>query len=137
MDAQNPYQTPQTGNSFNPTEAYVKTGLFSFKGRYSRKSYWMVSLGMMAIWLPIVLIAEVAGESMAAILLLVLLLAYIPLVWIGLATTVKRWHDRGKSGWWILIGLIPIVGPIWSFVECGFLVGTSGPNQYGGDPLQK
>ena len=48
---------------------------------------------------------------------------------------VKRWHDRGKSGWWVLIALIPLVGPIWAIIETGFLPGTSGPNEYGPDPL--
>ena len=54
--------------------------------------------------------------------------------WIGLALAVKRWHDRDKSGWWVLINLIPLIGWIWSFVEVGCLRGTVGPNQYGADP---
>lgn len=60
----------------------------------------------------------------------------IPCVWIGLAMQVKRWHDRDKSGWMVLINFIPIVGLLWAFVELGFLQGTIGPNQYGNDPLQ-
>jgi uncharacterized membrane protein YhaH (DUF805 family) len=52
-----------------------------------------------------------------------------------LAVYAKRWHDRGKSGWWTLILLIPIIGPLWALIECGFLRGTEGPNQYGADPL--
>lgn len=53
----------------------------------------------------------------------------------ALALYTKRWHDRGKSGWWTLIMLVPIIGPIWALVELGFLTGTPGPNQYGADPL--
>ena len=53
----------------------------------------------------------------------------------ALAVYTKRWHDRGKSGWWSLIMLVPFIGPIWALVELGFLSGTPGPNQYGADPL--
>ncbi len=49
----------------------------------------------------------------------------------NLAIAIKRWHDRDKSGWWILIALIPIIGWIWALVETGFLAGTPGPNRFG------
>jgi uncharacterized membrane protein YhaH (DUF805 family) len=52
----------------------------------------------------------------------------------GLAVTVRRLHDLDKSGWHLLIGLIPLVGGIilliWYCTE-----GTRGPNRYGPDPL--
>jgi hypothetical protein len=57
-------------------------------------------------------------------------------LWLALAMQVKRWHDRGKSGWMILIHLIPIVGTVWSMAELGFFPGTIGANRYGEDPLQ-
>jgi uncharacterized membrane protein YhaH (DUF805 family) len=44
---------------------------------------------------------------------------------------IKRWHDRDKSGWWMLITLVPIIGAIWLLIELGFLKGTPGPNQFG------
>ena len=59
------------------------------------------------------------------------------LVWTHLAVFVKRWHDRNKSGWWMLINLIPFIGWLWSLIECGFLDGTPGPNTYGPDPKQR
>jgi uncharacterized membrane protein YhaH (DUF805 family) len=55
-------------------------------------------------------------------------------VFIWLAVAAKRWHDRGKSGWWTLIVLVPFIGGIWMFVEAGCLRGTVGPNNYGPDP---
>ena len=73
--------------------------------------------------------SEMSGAALATMLVLL-----VPAIWIGFALGVKRWHDRDKSGWWILIGMIPIVGPIWTFVECGCLRGTVGPNNYGQDP---
>lgn len=51
----------------------------------------------------------------------------------GLAVTVRRLHDTGRSGWWILICLIPFIGAIIFIV---FLAsnGNAAENKYGGDP---
>jgi len=55
-------------------------------------------------------------------------------IWMKLAVLVKRWHDRDKSGWWMLVGLIPVIGGLWILIECGFLEGTRGSNRYGPSP---
>ena len=57
--------------------------------------------------------------------------------WISLAIAVKRYHDRDKSGWWVLIIFLPVIGGIWYLIECGFLRGTDGNNDYGPDPLAR
>lgn len=59
---------------------------------------------------------------------------YVIAVWVSLALQVKRWHDRDKSGAWVPIGAIPVIGGIWAFVECACLRGTFGRNNYGEDP---
>ena len=104
--------------------------LFSAQGRVNRKPFWMfgvyATLGMIAI---IVAGAVVHPLMFAAIL-------YGPVVGIAsIYVQIKRWHDRGKSGWWWFIQLIPVVGPLWVLIECGFLKGTAGDNEYGPDPL--
>ena len=58
----------------------------------------------------------------------------MPAGWIYLAGSIKRAHDRGKSGWWILITLIPIAGFIWWLIDLGIFEGQKGPNKYGPDP---
>jgi uncharacterized membrane protein YhaH (DUF805 family) len=58
----------------------------------------------------------------------------ILLLWVLLAISIKRWHDRDKPGWWALMGCFPIVGWVWALVEAGCLRGTVGPNHYGPDP---
>jgi uncharacterized membrane protein YhaH (DUF805 family) len=108
--------------------------LFSFKGRVSRQRYWL----MMLLTLPFAIAgaffdARQGQEPLQGSGVLFLL----PIVWPALAVTIKRWHDRDKSGWWVLINLIPIIGDIWSLVENGFLKGTSGDNRFGPDPLAK
>ena len=51
----------------------------------------------------------------------------------NLAVIVRRLHDQDKSGWWILIALIPLIGGIWLFIL--YLIdGTPGPNRFGPDP---
>ncbi len=57
------------------------------------------------------------------------------LVWPALAVSVKRWHDRDKSGVWVLLNLVPVIGWIWALIDNGFLRGTKGPNRFGDDPL--
>ncbi len=74
------------------------------------------------------------SEKTQGIFGILAVLLYIPLLWSSLALQVKRWHDRNKSGAWVLISLIPLVGGIWAFVEVGCLRGTFGLNNYGEDP---
>jgi len=113
--------------------------LFKFDGRINRGKFWA---GVGATWVILIVVGILfgvaAGTSSTALWLIVVILAiaaYVALVWIGLAISVKRWHDRGKSGWWILISFVPIIGPLWALVETGFLKGDSGDNQYGPNPL--
>lgn len=105
--------------------------LFQFDGRINRAKFWS-GVGALVVGY-IVIFALFAIDSSA--LRALLGIAYLGLIWPSLAISIKRWHDRDKSGWWVLIGIIPIIGGIWALVETGFLEGTSGPNQYGPDPL--
>lgn len=120
--------------------------LFSFQGRVNRAKYWLVHIGVVVaiavLWMLVVgtvdftthdprqRFAEIRGAS-----LLMMLPVAVVFVWSGLAISVKRWHDRNKSGWWVLIGFVPVIGHLWFLIECGLLPGTPGPNDYGPDPL--
>src|ERR1700681_2391096 len=119
--------------------------LFSFEGRISRAPYWLVLLAVLFIDSAAfgavggvelldgdTIAVERKGASRFWALLVVLLS-----LWIGLVVTVKRWHDRNKSGRWVLLNLVPVVGWLWTLVECGFLKGTTGPNRFGQDPLRR
>jgi uncharacterized membrane protein YhaH (DUF805 family) len=107
--------------------------LFSFKGRISRRSWWLwgaaVTIGM-AMYLTVVL--RVAGVTKEHTDLLVNLL----LLWPALAISVKRWHDRDKPAWWALIAFVPVIGWIWVLIENGLLRGTDGANRFGDPPGQ-
>jgi uncharacterized membrane protein YhaH (DUF805 family) len=119
---------------------------FSFQGRINRAKFWLVHLGIFVVE-AIVLslmggtaaiisgdyeqIMVVSGGATGAVWVIVGVLVF----WISLAAGVKRWHDRNKSGWWMLIVFVPVIGSLWYLIECGFLKGTTGPNTYGPDPL--
>ena len=133
MNLENPYQSPQTQPTQRSEDRTLSWTLFSFQGRIPRRVFWGASLiSWVAFGVIFGLLAPLAPKS--TVVPIVMLLLYIPFFWISLAVTIKRWHDRDKSGFWIFIGLIPIVGPIWAFVETGCLRGTMGPNRFGDDP---
>lgn len=137
MTTSNPYKAPQTRQGAM-TPAVDKPDLmallFSFTGRAPRRHFWGVQItaSLAVILFAIGLMAILGRDSSVALLLVVV--AEIIMFWVCLVVSIKRWHDRDKSGWWILINLVPVVGTIWSFVEVGCLRGTRGPNQFGPDP---
>lgn len=55
-------------------------------------------------------------------------------IWVFLVVQIKRCHDRDRSGWFVLLYLIPIVS-LWPLIEICFLKGTTGTNKFGEDPL--
>jgi uncharacterized membrane protein YhaH (DUF805 family) len=119
--------------------------LFSFQGRINRAKFWLVHVVMWVVVL-VALVAilgsaavsadpQAALQSVGLVGGLILLVIYVLALWIGLAIAAKRWHDRNKSAWWILIVFVPAVGGLWYLIECGFLKGTTGTNRFGSDPL--
>ncbi len=105
--------------------------LLRFDGRINRAKFWSGVGAIIVAYIVIFALFAIDSGALRALLGL----AYIAMIWPSLAISIKRWHDRDKSGWWVLIGLVPVIGGIWALVETGFLAGTGGPNQYGPDPL--
>jgi len=64
----------------------------------------------------------------------IMMLCWAIFVLSNICLIVKRWHDRNKTGWLYLILVIPVIGWIWTLVECGFLDGTPERNRYGKSP---
>ncbi len=128
--------------------------LFSFQGRIGRGPFW---LGTFLAWVyyllafttynllggfnigflhPMAMAGQSAAQETLALAIFVFSVAMI--VWVDLALQIKRWHDRGKSGWWVLICLVPVVGLLWAIVECGAFPGTPEENDFemvDGDPV--
>ena len=123
----------------------MKDLLFGVHGRVNRAKFWLVALGIFV--LEVIIFAVLAGttamstdpqQAMANIgpvAGIILFVFGVVALWISIAVAIKRYHDRNKSGWWVLIVFVPIIGGLWYLIECGFLRGTPGPNNYGPDPL--
>jgi len=111
--------------------------LFSFQGRVNRAKFWLVAIVatvVVSIVIGIVFGGMAAGSNSSNALGAMGVVGGILLLWINLAVAVKRCHDRNRSGWFVLLSLVPFLN-IWYIVEVGFLKGTTGPNTYGPDPL--
>ena len=140
--------------------AYYRS-LLSLKGRISRLGYWRANLALIALTAGVLIIgysAIITAGPIGAILLAPMLL--IPLA--QLCVVVRRLHDRGKSGFWLLLfWLFPLLAGgavreassandlntalllfyilgliigLWGSIEIGFRRGVKGPNRFGGDP---
>ena len=148
---------------------------FSFSGRLNRKPFWLRTLALYAIVIGFAVLFFVLGsaggssdgvgalegllEGAGLVVAILAGIAFIAFFISSLSLSVRRLHDRNKSGWWLLFFLfvpniiqyvfalsgdptIALVGAvisfaisIWYLVEVGFLRGTDGPNRYGDDPL--
>lgn len=99
----------------------------NFKDRARRKEFWMFYLIDLLIFVGLSVI-EFAADLPAILSVLYSLATFLPL----LAVTVRRLHDIGKTGWWVFIGFIPIIGPIVLLVfNC---LDSVADNQYGPNP---
>jgi uncharacterized membrane protein YhaH (DUF805 family) len=101
------------------------------RGRISRRSFWLwgvLALGGLTLLLRALLeIARWHPDRAEAVVSLLLL-------WPAIAVSAKRWHDRDKSAWWVLVALVPVIGWIWMLVDNGFRRGTPGANRFGAPP---
>ena len=128
-------------------------GLLSFGGRARRREYWGISIALwlvstyvssLLIFTPFVSSYSRRGlnptpEQLSMMAIGVMLSILVSLLTIPV--TVRRLHDRGMSGLWViwfpLLSLLPVVGfiiPFVQFVTLALLDGVPGPNEYGPDP---
>jgi nitrate/nitrite transporter NarK len=130
--------------------------LFSFSGRIPRSAFWgtTILLGILTLFACLMTSLIVApgshiylpgggvkhiAESLfvvpnANVYVLAFRIAWLlVVVWIALALQLKRWHDLEKSGWLVLINLVPVVGTVLSFLVLGFRKGVSGSNKFGNE----
>lgn len=99
-----------------------------FSGRSRRKEYWMFVLINAVIMVGLAVIDEILG-SLGVVGVLYSLAVLIP----SIAVSVRRLHDTGRSGWWLLINLIPLIGLIILVI---FMIqeGEYAANEFGENP---
>lgn len=104
----------------------------NFQGRARRKAFWMFVFFNIIVMIVLGIVEGLLGlrgDGYGVLSGLYSLAVILP----GVAVSVRRLHDTGRSGWWILLGLIPLVGTIVLIV---FYAQDSqaGSNQYGPNP---
>lgn len=107
----------------------LKSKYAKFDGRARRAEFWYFVLYNALFSLGCSIIDGLLFGGTPILSTIYSLAVLVP----GLALSVRRLHDINKSGWFLLIALIPIVGAIWLLVLYT-TPGTMGDNQYGPDP---
>jgi uncharacterized membrane protein YhaH (DUF805 family) len=104
-----------------------------FNGRARRTEFWMFNLFSALIWIVLEIVDYLTfGSDLTSggpLGLLYSLAVLLP----SIAVAARRLHDIGRSGWWQLIGLIPVIGWIVMIVWCA-TAGKAEPNQWGQNP---
>jgi uncharacterized membrane protein YhaH (DUF805 family) len=116
---------------------------FDFSGRSSRAQFWIFTLVVIVLVLVAAVIGaaigggestaqgpSTSGSPAALLLALVVLVHFIP----SLAVQVRRLHDSNKSGWWVLLNVIPAGQLVLLIMFC--LGSTPGPNRFGPNPRE-
>ena len=111
----------------------------TFRGRSRRSEYWWIQLFLVLTNLAVAAVdlalmngdidRFIANGGGGIVGLIWILVTIVP----ALAVLVRRLHDTGKSGWWVLIGFVPFVGTIVLFVF-SVLDSDAGDNKYGESP---
>jgi uncharacterized membrane protein YhaH (DUF805 family) len=100
----------------------------NFSDRASRSEYWF--------WILFVIIGDIVAMAIdyALGIQVISTLFSLAVLLPGIAIAVRRLHDLDRSGWWVLLALIPLIGAIILLIWfCSR--GTDGPNRFGPDPL--
>jgi uncharacterized membrane protein YhaH (DUF805 family) len=103
-------------------------------GRMSRGMWWLVGplqLVLIFAWVASLVSTKQIPSRTIPAFGFVWMLLILPILWLGLCANIKRFHDRGKSGFWVFISFIPLVGPLWLAIELGMLPGDIDSNRFG------
>lgn len=105
----------------------------TFEGRARRSEYWWFVLFNFIVSVVLAMLFGGGGNGFGGDIVSMIwtLATLLP----SLAVGARRLHDTNRSGWWLLIALIPLIGMIVLIVFCASR-GTPGPNRFGQDPLQ-
>jgi uncharacterized membrane protein YhaH (DUF805 family) len=106
------------------SDGFSKYAMFS--GRSSRSAYWWWTLFYFLVIVGASILDAAANTPIFAVLV------WLALIIPNLAVLVRRLHDTDHSGWWVLIGLIPLIGAIVLIVFA--CIDSGPPNKYGEGP---
>jgi len=106
---------------------------FTFDGKIGRGAFW---IGEIVVLLLVMLYVRYVDKLLAAWIpgsifmgSAVALVLALPIIWVQAAITIKRCHDRGKTGFWSMLLFVPGIGQIWLLIDCGILPGITASGQ--------
>ena len=129
-------QTLEAGSPLDIYKSVLTKKYADFTGRARRAEYWWFALVNLGVLFGIIVVFFILGSmsDTLAVLMGILYVVYgLGVIVPGLAVAVRRLHDTNKSGWMLLIGLIPLVGSILLLVFY-FTDGDPGTNRFGPSP---
>lgn len=106
-----------------------------FTGRASRSEYWTFTLFKWLLLFFIMQLSAIGGGQsiLAKVGGATSTICFLAFIIPSLAVSVRRLHDTGKSGWWLLFGIIPVLGSLVIFIF-NIMASDIGPNKYGNNP---
>ncbi|NVJ66285.1 MAG: DUF805 domain-containing protein [Gammaproteobacteria bacterium] len=102
-----------------------------YKGRTRRLFYWLKLILLLPSFLIAIYLIETHFSYHASLFI------YPLFLWPLLVNAIRRYHDLDKSGWWLLLLVIPILGPLIVFLELGFRKAKVGDNSFGANPRDR
>lgn len=125
---------PQSSHNSEQSIVNMKVSsiLFSFTGCSRRLHFWLVVpiIWILSLFFKIFIGFELDSPEPDYSLIIGMFIAFTPVLWINLAVQIKRWHDRNKSGYWVFIHMLPLIGTPWALIELGFFPRKSEGNKY-------
>ncbi|MCD4500842.1 DUF805 domain-containing protein [Chromobacterium vaccinii] len=103
---------------------------FGFSGRISRWPFLLGFLGLLVAFGFFTVVMIPIMHSISPILMLLTYPFLAILIWSAFTLKIKRWHDMDRSGFHVLLSLIPVIGAIFFFIIL-IIPGTFGKNRYG------
>lgn len=100
----------------------------NFSGRATRSEYWWFQLFFILVYMALAILSSAISEMFAILALVFALGMLIP----ATAAGVRRLHDTDKSGWWLLLGIVPLIGLLLIYFLA--IEGTPGDNRFGEKP---
>jgi uncharacterized membrane protein YhaH (DUF805 family) len=104
-----------------------------FDGRARRQEYWMFVLISTLLPFVALMLASVLGMQMGNGATVLLAVYYVAVLLPSIAVWVRRLHDTGRSGWWVLASFVPLLGTI-ALLVFSLQDSETGTNQYGPNP---
>ena len=106
-----------------------------FQGRARRAEYWMFVVFQILVYIAVLIVGTImsGGDPEGGIATALMALVTLGLLVPSISVTVRRLHDTNRTGWWIFISLVPLIGGIWLLVLT-VLDGTPATNRFGPDP---